>query len=78
MRCRQAVAELIEIETARRDAAKQEMAFCFKLAPVSDGIVQKHQGRIEVESVVGQGSTFLVTLPIRQAAPDDDVQQTSA
>jgi signal transduction histidine kinase len=33
---------------------------------LSYGIVQKHQGRIGVESVVGQGSTFRVTLPMRQ------------
>ncbi len=31
---------------------------------VSYNIVQKHQGRIEVESTLGQGSTFTVTLPI--------------
>lgn len=30
------------------------------------GIVQKHHGRIDVDSVVNEGSTFRVTLPIRQ------------
>jgi signal transduction histidine kinase len=30
------------------------------------GIVQKHHGRIDVDSVVDEGSTFRVTLPIRQ------------
>ena len=34
---------------------------------LSYGIVQKHNGRIEVDSVVDQGTTFRVTLPIRQA-----------
>jgi signal transduction histidine kinase len=31
---------------------------------VSYGIIQKHQGRIEVESVLGQGSTFTIWLPV--------------
>ncbi len=30
---------------------------------VSYGIVKKHKGRIEVKSVVGQGTTFTITLP---------------
>ena len=33
---------------------------------LSYGIVQKHQGRIEVESVVGQGTTFRIWLPVKQ------------
>lgn len=40
---------------------------------VSYGIVQKHHGRIDVESVVGQGTTFRVTLPVRQTKTQAEV-----
>jgi signal transduction histidine kinase len=32
---------------------------------LSYGIVQRHQGRIEVSSVVGKGTVFRVTLPLK-------------
>ncbi|MET0963635.1 MAG: ATP-binding protein [Noviherbaspirillum sp.] len=32
---------------------------------LSYGIIQKHNGRIDVRSAMGQGSTFRITLPIR-------------
>ncbi|KQU71460.1 MULTISPECIES: ATP-binding protein [unclassified Rhizobacter] len=35
---------------------------------LSYGIVQKHHGRIDVESVLGQGTTFRVTLPVHRPA----------
>ncbi|HEV8311830.1 MAG TPA: ATP-binding protein [Burkholderiaceae bacterium] len=38
---------------------------------VSYGIVQKHQGRIDVHSEVGKGTTFRVVLPVRAAAPSE-------
>ncbi|UCH84317.1 MAG: carboxymuconolactone decarboxylase family protein [Candidatus Latescibacterota bacterium] len=40
----------------------------------SASIVQKHQGRIEVDSKVGQGSTFTVILPVEGGQPESDEQ----
>ncbi|MFQ5570608.1 MAG: ATP-binding protein [Rhodothermales bacterium] len=37
---------------------------------ISYGIIEKHNGRIEVESEVGQGTTFTIYLPIVEEAPD--------
>ena len=36
---------------------------------LSYGIVQKHTGRIEVNSTPGKGTTFRVTLPTQQSVP---------
>ena len=37
---------------------------------ISHGIVERHHGRIEVESVVGTGTTFRVALPLAPRGPD--------
>jgi two-component system, NtrC family, sensor kinase len=36
---------------------------------ISRGIVERHHGRIEVESKLGQGTTFTVTLPAQATGP---------
>ena len=41
---------------------------------LSYGIVQKHNGRIDVESEVGKGTCFRITLPIRQSSPEQNAK----
>jgi signal transduction histidine kinase len=36
---------------------------------VSYGIIARHHGNIRVESTVGQGTTFIITLPVKQPEP---------
>ena len=36
---------------------------------LSYGIIQKHNGRIEVDTTVGKGSTFTVWIPLKQSKP---------
>jgi PAS domain S-box-containing protein len=43
------------------------------LAICRDVVVNKHRGRIEVDSEEGRGATFTVTLPIGGVAPDEAV-----
>jgi PAS domain S-box-containing protein len=45
---------------------------------LSYGIVQKHGGRIDLESEVGVGTTFRVWLPIHRAAEDDSSARPAA
>ncbi|EPR27431.1 Sporulation kinase [Geobacillus sp. WSUCF1] len=39
---------------------------------VSYKIIEEHQGKIEVESEVGVGTTFHITLPIERMEREDD------
>ena len=38
---------------------------------VTQGIIEQHKGTIEVTSTVGQGTTFLVTLPTSQKETEE-------
>ena len=37
---------------------------------ISQNIVERHGGQIEVKSTVGQGTTFKILLPIDNRVPD--------
>ncbi|TSJ88603.1 ATP-binding protein [Chitinimonas sp. BJB300] len=43
---------------------------------LSYGIIQKHHGTIEIESEVGKGTTFHISLPIRQTGPNNTAGNT--
>lgn len=40
--------------------------------PVSHGIIEKHNGHIDVESIVDKGTTFIITLPLAVQAKGKD------
>jgi len=45
---------------------------------VSFGIIQAHGGDIEVNSKVGQGTTFTVSLPLEQPLPPGEPRTVEA
>ncbi len=45
---------------------------------LSYGIIQKHHGRIEVQSEVGKGTTFRICLPVRQSVTQNTQTQEVA
>jgi signal transduction histidine kinase len=45
--------------------------------PIANWIVINHGGRIEVESVVGKGTTFCVWLPLAQGGCEQEAVQKS-
>jgi two-component system, NtrC family, sensor kinase len=42
---------------------------------LSYGIVEKHLGKIDVQSEIGKGTTFRIWLPIRQTVEKNDISQ---
>ncbi len=48
------------------------------LAITHDSIVNKHSGQIEVESVVGEGSTFTVRLPLTLDPKEESAESSTA
>jgi signal transduction histidine kinase len=39
---------------------------------ISYGIIEKHYGKIEVESEVGHGTEFIITLPVQERKPGNE------
>ncbi|MEO1451035.1 MAG: ATP-binding protein [Bacteroidota bacterium] len=44
---------------------------------ISFGIIERHQGKIEVRSTPGEGATFCITLPFRQSEESEDESITT-
>jgi signal transduction histidine kinase len=45
---------------------------------ITKWVAQTHEGAVTVESAVGRGTTFVLTLPVVQSPPRDDGRRQDA